>query len=322
MLFLQYWQQRLQIDFHSQYANQNEARDEYISYYICKVLHCYVTVPLSPSKGIICLFYVKNGIAVGRYSPAGKHTVLKTIHRYCDGFYTLPQQYQGTSVYVAADDGMMGNTLCHIDVRTGVLTVLGSVPEIEDNFAVYGDKLLFFEDDALWTLNRTEACYRYIGSFHRINASFCVCEGKVYAFGGQDLMTSLSEAVDCYDPRTDSWTSLHRMVRPFMQQGCVAIQHLIYVVGGRTSHYQYRAVNTLWCYDTHSDTWTELRAMPTPRFAPAVCVYEGRIYVMGGINGTTKKWLNVVESYDIQSNMWLSHAAMPWKLCRAWFGVE
>jgi len=275
---------------------------------------------VSPLKGIICLFYVKTGIAVGRYSPVGDHTVIKIIPHDCDGFYALPQQYQGTSAYGVVCEEMQ-DELCHVDVCSGVVTLLGPVPQFEDedNWAVCDDKLFLCEPHPnIWK----EACYRYIGSCHRMDASVCVCEGKMYAFGGENTGNgNLSDVVDCYDPETNSWASLHRMPWCLTSQGCVAVQHRIYAVGGRFSPYQYkyRAVDTLLCYDTHTDTWTELQPMPTPRFRPAVCVHGGRIYVMGGMN-RRKKWLDVVESYDIQSNTWNSHAAMPWRFCRVWFG--
>ncbi len=83
-------------------------------------------------------------------------------------------------------------------------------------------------------------------------------DGTLYAVGG-----NARDALEAYDPATDTWTSKSPMpAGPRGGLGAAAINGILYAVGGRSGTVN---VATLEAYDPLTNTWTMKAPMPTPR---------------------------------------------------------
>src|SRR5688572_7771228 len=138
-----------------------------------------------------------------------------------------------------------------------------------------------------------------------------VIDGRLYVIGGnaKGYCTSANEA---YDPVTDTWTTRAPMPTARCNLAVVAINGLVYTVGGTNTQGSIKYA-TMEVYNPTTDTWTTAAAMPTGRQDLAAVSINGILYAVGGWNpGLTQSGaLNVVETYDPISNTWTTKASLP-----------
>jgi serine/threonine protein kinase/N-acetylneuraminic acid mutarotase len=133
-----------------------------------------------------------------------------------------------------------------------------------------------------------------------------VVAGKMYVIGGSNgYVTSANEA---YDPKTDTWTTRAPMPTPRALLAVVALDGLIYAVGGTNTSSSIR-YQTVEVYNPVSDTWTTAPPMPTARQYLAAGVINGILYVAGGWKITGS--LNTFEAFDPKRKTWTTKAPMP-----------
>lgn len=90
----------------------------------------------------------------------------------------------------------------------------------------------------------------------------------------------------------------------------VAVNGVIYAVGGYYGSYPPTYVSTVEAYDTATNTWSTKASMPTGRALGAGNAVVGSvIYAIGGANSTG--FLSTVEAYDTATNTWTTKASMP-----------
>lgn len=108
--------------------------------------------------------------------------------------------------------------------------------------------------------------------------------GKIYAIGGRlgylDPHTDVN-IVEIYDVATDSWQTGPSMPTARAFPASVAVDGMIYVIGGLTP---VDSLGVVERYDPVSTSWTSLPDM-TPRYAPGAAAVEGTIYAIGGHGG-------------------------------------
>jgi N-acetylneuraminic acid mutarotase len=107
-------------------------------------------------------------------------------------------------------------------------------------------------------------------------------DGKIYVIGGF-LSTSAgnaADAVEMYDPVTDSWTVKESMPRQRGGGTVTAVDGVIYYFGG--SPYYGPPQKDVFAYDPISDTWADLEDMPFAWFLMASCSVDGLIYLIAG----------------------------------------
>eukprot|EP00808_Paulinella_micropora_P025653 g50786.t1 len=161
------------------------------------------------------------------------------------------------------------------------------------------DSRQFFEEDELRT------------GVHLLTAppTTVVLEGKIYVIGGREEVSSgfytYSQAVDCFDPRTETTLAVAPMLFP--RYGCAAVvmDGYIYVLGGIDGSVYLSSTER---YDARSDSWEVLPSMSAPRATPAVAACNGYIYVMGGHN--QHEYLSLAERFDPGSMSWESLPSM------------
>ena len=118
----------------------------------------------------------------------------------------------------------------------------------------------------------------------RAGHSAVVLNGKIYALGGQQGKSAGYlgiDAVEEYDPETDSWAKVASMIFPRKHHESVSLDAKIHVFGGGSD---------LWganlfageIYDPYTDSWRELSAAPTQWSACAASESNGKMFIGGG----------------------------------------
>jgi N-acetylneuraminic acid mutarotase len=119
-------------------------------------------------------------------------------------------------------------------------------------------------------------------------ASSCVLDGKLYAFGGYRFIDDNQSVAtsEMYDPEKDVWTDLAEMPFPVSHHASVVYKDKIYLFGGTTeSSYgggTLKPSNRVFEYDPGADSWQEMEPMPF-----AMALWEGHrmdnyLYLVGG----------------------------------------
>ncbi len=137
-------------------------------------------------------------------------------------------------------------------------------------------------------------------------------DGKIYVIGGavgaiNGGCCAITNAVEVYDPATDTWETKASMPTPRFAFAITATPNgKIYAIGGVPSN-NTTALSTVEEYDITSNTWSARSSMPTPRnIVKAVLANNGKIYVIGGADNTNSCChnLSTVEAYDPTSDVW------------------
>ncbi|MCL2133945.1 MAG: hypothetical protein FWH37_00070 [Candidatus Bathyarchaeota archaeon] len=126
-----------------------------------------------------------------------------------------------------------------------------------------------------------------------------------------------SDAIDVYNPVTDTWTTKTPMPTSRDHFGAAVYKNKIYVIGGYCDEANDRhtvAVNEV--YDVVSDTWETKTLMPSARGEFSVNVFNGKIYVIGGSKNRFgiedigfESNVNLV--YDTATDTWSSKTPIP-----------
>ena len=159
------------------------------------------------------------------------------------------------------------------------------------------------------------------------SATSAVYNGEIYLFGGYNDSTGtqvFSDAVEAYNPATNSWRSVTQM--PQTVGGAVAVvDHYAYVMGGGT-HDAFgnptAIVSNVSRYDFLTNTWmtTGLAPMPVATvgiYNAAAPVIDGKIYIVGGLTGTIVdgvpdvSTLDTVQIYNTATNTWSEGPSLP-----------
>ena len=133
-------------------------------------------------------------------------------------------------------------------------------------------------------------------------------DGRVYVVGGSTNFRArnqtLSTALFAYDPASDSWNRLTDMRLRRWGHSMVALDGLLYVIGGWGDEARVTLV-----YDPATDSWSRRAPLSTEREHLGAVVHEGRIYAVGGRWGTSNS--GRVEVYDPATDSWEQRASLP-----------
>ena len=167
--------------------------------------------------------------------------------------------------------------------------------------------------------------------------------GKIYLFGGFAAVPGkpgylpTADAWE-YAPANDSWRALAPMPTARGAAAAVAVNGLLYVVGGAGMHPgvapapfgfsgAHQSLDTVEEYNPGSNTWRVRAALPTARnHFSALAAVDGKIYAIGGRVGSVfirdADSTDLVEVYDLASNSWGTVGArMPVARSGGCFGV-
>lgn len=120
--------------------------------------------------------------------------------------------------------------------------------------------------------------------------------GRFYLFGGlfetTDPIGMIGQNNEAYDPATDSWATKAKAPSVRYQDAGVALNALLYVVGGGTGT-EYQA--NLDVYNPRTNSWRVLSPMPTERGFLGAAALGGKLYAVGGI--TLDGFVGTLEAY-------------------------
>jgi serine/threonine protein kinase/N-acetylneuraminic acid mutarotase len=140
-----------------------------------------------------------------------------------------------------------------------------------------------------------------------IGTNGAVVAGKIYVIGGNNGYAQ--NANEAYDPKTDTWTIRKPMPTPRAHLAVVALDGLIYAIGGTNTSGNIR-YQTVEVYNPATDAWTTAPPMPTARDLLVAGVIDGIIYVAGGYRLTAGS-LNTLEAYDPKTKTWTTKTSLP-----------
>lgn len=136
-------------------------------------------------------------------------------------------------------------------------------------------------------------------------------DGKLYVVGGcvnQTCSFPATNALEVYNPATDTWTVKTPMPTPRSGMGAAAIDGKLYVVGGASSGFNF---NRLEVYDPVTDTWATKTGMPGQRTGVGAAAIDGKLYVVGGLAGFDFTITDKLQVYDPATDTWQTKTPMP-----------
>lgn len=134
---------------------------------------------------------------------------------------------------------------------------------------------------------------------------------KIYIPGGRLANGEITDVLEVYDPRKDSWERKTSVPIRISGYALADYEGQIYLFGGWDGE---KVLDIVFRYDPLGDQWESMTPMPTKRAYAGAVEAGGEIYVIGGWNG--KEWLDVNESFnpirDMQNEQaWLEEISLP-----------
>jgi N-acetylneuraminic acid mutarotase len=186
---------------------------------------------------------------------------------------------------------------CDVD---GILYVLGGHKDV----GLYTQLPTLFAYDPKtdsWTKADMPTARRFVAA--------CAVSGIIYAIGGGGLIdTAPMDAVEAYDPQTDTWATKARLSSPRFSLSACAVDGIIYAIGGAigATPTGFQGLTKVEAYDPQTDRWTPKANLPRPVLWGAASVVDGIIYVF-----SRKETF----AYAPNTNRWTRKAAIPdWSL--------
>jgi N-acetylneuraminic acid mutarotase len=146
----------------------------------------------------------------------------------------------------------------------------------------------------------------------RWSPSIAVLDGKIYLMGGLtetggSFLTIANVLV--YDTAADTWSEKTRMQVPSAAHEAEVVDGIIYLFG----------IGDLpvYAYDSATEAWSQQADMPIDRLRPATVTVDGLVYVLGGEPCEAPECLDVVQTYDPQTDRWASAGSTGLRVGRA-----
>ncbi|MDR2708018.1 MAG: hypothetical protein LBB87_04670 [Nitrososphaerota archaeon] len=174
--------------------------------------------------------------------------------------------------------------------------------------------LFFINGPFITTINYTSASSELVTDSWNARASMgqarydlgvIAVEGKIYAIGGytSELYDGYSNFCvttnECYDPVTDTWTTLAPTPTYRASFAIAAYQDKIYCIGGASSN---GLCGTNDVYDITTDSWSTKTAMPFNDVFLKAHVIDGKIFVITSYD---------LFMYNPSTDSWTTKARMP-----------
>jgi non-specific serine/threonine protein kinase len=140
------------------------------------------------------------------------------------------------------------------------------------------------------------------------------CRGDVYVYGGYTSSGSETDALQRYDPATNSWQTLPGSGTPRGAATLAAVGCSLYAIGGARGGV---ALPLVQVYDIRDGGWRNGPSMRIAREHLASVAIRGRILVLGGRAGG--EGLDAVEELNMRTGKWRRRPPIP--TARSGFGA-
>jgi N-acetylneuraminic acid mutarotase len=117
----------------------------------------------------------------------------------------------------------------------------------------------------------------------RNNPAIVTKGSLIYVIGGAGSENSIWKTiatVECYNTKTDEWTTKADMPFVLFKPGAVVVKNKIVVLGGQNQGG--KSISSVLIYDIESDTWEETTPLPKINCFAGFASVGNRIYVIGG----------------------------------------
>jgi N-acetylneuraminic acid mutarotase/glucose/arabinose dehydrogenase len=147
------------------------------------------------------------------------------------------------------------------------------------------------------------------------NPAVTAFNGKIYVFGGStQAFTGAVATASIYDPVLNTWTTLAPMSTARGGAAAIALNGLIYVVGGMTN--DGASTEIVEIFNPATGSWSPGVPLMTRRDNLGVAAADGQLLAIGGrtrnADGTVvQSTLSGVEAFDPAAGMWQPRASMP-----------
>ena len=138
-----------------------------------------------------------------------------------------------------------------------------------------------------------------------------VVEGKIYVIGGFPTHSSVSSAVEMYDPTADSWTTMANMPSRRCAHATCTFDGKIYVFGGMSPDPYSTAKKNVYVYNPQTDIWTQKADMPYANALCGIAVVDDTIYLIGGSLSASSRPVSRLIAYKPAMDSWTQKANMP-----------
>ncbi len=145
----------------------------------------------------------------------------------------------------------------------------------------------------------------------RTFVSGSVVDEKIYVIGGAPSPSSLTSAVEMYDPTVDKWTRMANMPSARCGHATCTFDGKIYVFGGTSPDMWSTAKKNVYVYDPQTDTWTQKADMPHANAFCGIVVVDDIIYLIGGCPIESSPPVSTVMAYNPITESWTQKADMP-----------
>jgi N-acetylneuraminic acid mutarotase len=121
----------------------------------------------------------------------------------------------------------------------------------------------------------------------RNRSAIVTMDSLVYVIAGagspSDIWQNIG-TVECYNPKTDSWTTKSNLPIKPLKPGAVVVNNTIVVLGGMDANNN--SLSTVLIYNKENDTWKSITPLPKVNYVGAYTSVGNKIYVIGGSNST------------------------------------
>ncbi|KAM5129032.1 kelch-like protein 28 [Mantella aurantiaca] len=267
--------------------------------FLSQLLHC-VRLPLLSVKFLTRLYEANHLI---RDDHTCKHLLNEALK-----YHFMPEHRLSHQTVLKTQPRCAPKVLCAVGGKAGLFTCLESME-------------MYFPQDDSWIGLAPLSTPRY-------EFGLCTLDQKVYVVGGiatvaGGIVTQMRQgfnhrkhesSVECWDPVTNTWTSVERMNECRSTLGTVVLAGELYALGGYDGQSCLQSVEK---YIPKAKEWQPVAPMIKTRSCFSGAVLDGMIYAIGGYGPAH---MNSVERYDPAKDSWEMVAPMADK--RINFGVS
>lgn len=154
----------------------------------------------------------------------------------------------------------------------------------------------------------------------RVEATRVIDGRHVFAFGGYIDLGKVSQRVDRYDMRSDSWQQVSSLPEGMAQThngvACDGRCHA-YLLSGQLGPHCSPATSRCWSFNTRSHSWSELPPLPEARYMPLAYLSQGRLHCMAGTLANRmglahQHWSIAVDDGMATEDHWRVEADLDW----------
>ncbi|XP_077301923.1 kelch-like protein 25 [Arctopsyche grandis] len=137
----------------------------------------------------------------------------------------------------------------------------------------------------------------------------------VYAIGGFEITNVETQkgnylsSVERWSSKSGDWEIISPLLVGVDSHSASVIADKIYITGGRISNS--KSTNKVQMYSVETNSWTYRAQMIQERHDHSSVAFKGKLYVAGGYLEQTSTYLDSVEHFDPNANVWNAFTKLP-----------